>query len=68
MLAIGTPCDAPNATCVALEHELDSSSHRGGVNVLFGDGHVPFVDEGIDLPAWWSMGTRNGGEPHRQGS
>jgi prepilin-type processing-associated H-X9-DG protein/prepilin-type N-terminal cleavage/methylation domain-containing protein len=45
-----------------------SSSHRGGVNVLFGDGHVQFVDEGIDLPAWWSMGTRNGGEPHRQGS
>lgn len=45
-----------------------SSSHRGGVNVLFGDGHVQFVDETIDMPAWWSLGTRNGGEAHRPGS
>ena len=44
-----------------------SSSHSGGVNVLFGDGHVKFIDERIDLPAWWSIGTRNGGEPYGTG-
>lgn len=45
-----------------------SSMHRGGVNVLFGDGRVQFIEEGIDLPTWWSIGTRNGGESHRLGS
>jgi prepilin-type N-terminal cleavage/methylation domain-containing protein/prepilin-type processing-associated H-X9-DG protein len=44
-----------------------SSNHRGGVNVLFGDGRVQFVDESIDMPAWWSIGTRNGRESHRLG-
>lgn len=45
-----------------------SSSHRGGVNVLFGDGRIQFIDETIDLPTWWSIGTRNGSEPFRLGS
>ena len=45
-----------------------SSSHRGGVNVLFGDGRVQFVDEAVDPPVWWSIGTRNGAESHRLGS
>jgi prepilin-type N-terminal cleavage/methylation domain-containing protein/prepilin-type processing-associated H-X9-DG protein len=44
-----------------------SSQHLGGVNVLFGDGRVEFVSENIDMPAWWSVGTRNGGEAHRLG-
>jgi prepilin-type N-terminal cleavage/methylation domain-containing protein/prepilin-type processing-associated H-X9-DG protein len=45
-----------------------SSQHRGGVHVLFGDGRVEFVSESIALPVWWSLGTRNGGEPYRMGS
>jgi prepilin-type N-terminal cleavage/methylation domain-containing protein/prepilin-type processing-associated H-X9-DG protein len=42
-----------------------SSQHRDGVNVLFGDGRVEFVADSIAMPIWWSLGSRNGGEPHR---
>lgn len=39
-----------------------SSSHAGGAQVVFADGHVQFVDEGIDLETWWAIGSRDGGE------
>jgi len=39
-----------------------SSSHPGGVNVLFGDGSVHFIKETVSLIAWRALGTRNGGE------
>jgi prepilin-type processing-associated H-X9-DG protein len=39
-----------------------SSYHMGGVNVLMGDGGVRFVINGISLPSWRAMGTRNGGD------
>jgi prepilin-type processing-associated H-X9-DG protein len=39
-----------------------SSNHSGGVNVLFGDGAVRFVDNGISRPVWTALGTRNGNE------
>jgi prepilin-type N-terminal cleavage/methylation domain-containing protein/prepilin-type processing-associated H-X9-DG protein len=39
-----------------------SSYHVGGVNVLFGDGSVRFVQDGISLTSWRALGTRNGGE------
>lgn len=38
------------------------SWHRGGVNVLMGDGSVRYALEGIALPVWRGLGTRNGGE------
>jgi prepilin-type processing-associated H-X9-DG protein len=38
------------------------SLHRGGVNVLMGDGSVRFVSDSIALPVWRGMGSRNGGE------
>jgi prepilin-type processing-associated H-X9-DG protein len=38
------------------------SKHTGGVNVLFGDGHVQFVQNGIALATWRALGTMNGGE------
>jgi len=38
------------------------SLHPGGVNVLMGDGSLRFVGEGIALPVWRGLGTRNGGE------
>ncbi len=39
-----------------------NSAHPGGVNVLIGDGSVRFVKSTVDLAAWRSLGTRNGGE------
>jgi prepilin-type N-terminal cleavage/methylation domain-containing protein/prepilin-type processing-associated H-X9-DG protein len=39
-----------------------SSNHPGGVNVLFADGSVHFVQDGIQRMVWWSLGTRKGGE------
>ncbi|RLS54158.1 MAG: DUF1559 domain-containing protein [Planctomycetota bacterium] len=39
-----------------------TSSHPGGVNLLFCDGHVSFIPTAIDLAVWRSIGTRHGGE------
>jgi prepilin-type processing-associated H-X9-DG protein/prepilin-type N-terminal cleavage/methylation domain-containing protein len=38
------------------------SNHSGGVNVLFGDGHVTFVGNGVSLPIWRAWATRSGSE------
>jgi prepilin-type processing-associated H-X9-DG protein len=38
------------------------SFHPGGVNVLYGDGHVAFVKDSIAVSVWRALGTRNGGE------
>jgi prepilin-type N-terminal cleavage/methylation domain-containing protein/prepilin-type processing-associated H-X9-DG protein len=39
-----------------------SSQHPGGVNTLFGDGSVKFINDGVSLQTWRALGTRNGGE------
>jgi len=39
-----------------------TSGHTGGVNVVFSDGSVHFVTNGISLATWWALGTRNGGD------
>jgi prepilin-type N-terminal cleavage/methylation domain-containing protein/prepilin-type processing-associated H-X9-DG protein len=33
------------------------SRHNGGVNCGFGDGHVTFVSDGVDLEVWRAAGT-----------
>ena len=38
------------------------SNHSGGVTVLFCDGGVRFVRDGVPLPAWQAMATRAGGD------
>lgn len=38
------------------------SHHSGGVNVLFGDGSVQFIGNGIDGLVWRALGTINGQE------
>jgi prepilin-type processing-associated H-X9-DG protein len=39
-----------------------SSDHRGGVNLLFVDGHVQFVSNSIDWHVWQALGTAAGNE------
>ena len=39
-----------------------TSSHSGGVNVCFADGTVKFIKDSVNLPTWWALGTRRGGE------
>jgi prepilin-type N-terminal cleavage/methylation domain-containing protein/prepilin-type processing-associated H-X9-DG protein len=34
-----------------------SSSHPGGVNCAFGDGHVEWIDDGIDASIWRTRGS-----------
>lgn len=46
-----------------LSHNVAShSKHVGGVQSLFGDGHVRFVSENIDEFVWRGLGSRAGGE------
>ena len=39
------------------------SRHPNGVNILFGDGHVTFAQNTVDLVVWRALATRMGGEP-----
>jgi prepilin-type processing-associated H-X9-DG protein len=38
------------------------SGHSGGVNSLFCDGSVKFIKDSVNVTAWQSLGSRNGGE------
>lgn len=38
------------------------SQHPGGAQFAFGDGHVSFLSETIDMNAYQALSTRNGGE------
>lgn len=39
-----------------------ASKHWGGVQFVFGDGHVSFLSSSIDRPTYSALGTRAGGE------
>ena len=55
--------DCIHGSCVtSIAMSTARSFHPGGVNLLFGDGSVTFVREGLDQAIWRSLGTRNGGE------
>ncbi len=43
-------------------HKAARSNHPGGVNVLFGDGALQFVNDNVALDVWRAIGTMNGGE------
>ena len=38
------------------------SNHPGGVNLLMSDGSVRFMKDTVNLPTWWALGTKGGGE------
>lgn len=39
-----------------------NSNHSGGANVVFGDGHLRLVTDGVDSVVWRALGSRNGHE------
>ena len=47
---------------VELRNGAFGSSHAGGANFVFGDGHVAFVEESIDLSIYKGMSTIANGE------
>ncbi|MCA1684830.1 MAG: DUF1559 domain-containing protein [Planctomycetia bacterium] len=57
--------DAARADCIVYHNpawKAARSLHRGGVNLLFADGHVVFARDSVDLRVWRAVSTRAGGE------
>ncbi|MFI5458145.1 MAG: DUF1559 domain-containing protein [Isosphaerales bacterium] len=55
-------CTDWSDTANEIEISRASSSHPGGVNVLFADGGVRFIKDSISQLTWFALGTRAGGE------
>ncbi|MBI3862513.1 MAG: DUF1559 domain-containing protein [Planctomycetia bacterium] len=46
-----------------LSHNVTAHSlHAGGVQTLFCDGHIQFVNDSVNLAIWQGLGSRNGKE------
>ena len=56
------PCDNTHGTQHDQFHAAARSGHPGGVNVVFADGHVDFIEDEIDLAAWQALATIAMGE------
>ena len=58
--------DQPTLPCTtagsANARKAARSKHTGGVNTLFGDGSIRFIQNAISPTTWRAMGTMNGGE------
>ena len=54
------PCAGPVG--YAPEHAAARSRHPGGVNAVFGDGHVSFYRDTVDSVTWKALSTVTGGE------
>jgi len=46
------PCDYTGLTDFKRHHAAARSRHPGGIQVLFGDGHVTYVTDTVDLAVW----------------
>ena len=58
----GMPCDFSGGKSWQEHYVSARSLHPGGVNVAFGDGHVSFIGDEIDLATWRQLGSINDGE------
>ena len=58
----GLPCDYSSGTTRYTEYAAARSRHPGGVNVVFGDGHVGFYNDTVDWRVWQALSTVAGGE------
>ena len=56
------PCDNAHGSAWDEFHAAARSRHPGGVNIVFGDGHVDFVQETIELRLWRCLGTIDDGQ------
>ena len=55
------PCDNSQGGNWDAFHAAARSRHPGGVNALFGDGHVTFISDTIELDTWHFLGGINDG-------
>jgi prepilin-type processing-associated H-X9-DG protein/prepilin-type N-terminal cleavage/methylation domain-containing protein len=60
----GNAADVPPHTPNSPVNHVDDfwSRHPNGANFLFVDGSVHIINDSIDPPVWWALGTRAGGE------
>ena len=60
-----------NKSLLGIRRSLDSAEMItfirflivGGINTLFGDGHVSFISETVDTTIWGWLGSINDGNP-----
>jgi prepilin-type N-terminal cleavage/methylation domain-containing protein/prepilin-type processing-associated H-X9-DG protein len=58
----GLPCDYSAGTNRYAGYAAARSRHPGGVNAVFGDGHVSFYNDTVDWRIWQALSTVAGGE------
>ena len=56
------PCDNSHGSRWDEFHAAARSHHPGGVNIVFGDGHVSFISETVEVQTWRCVGAMNDGE------
>jgi prepilin-type processing-associated H-X9-DG protein len=60
------PPNSPHADCAQYQGNngviTTRSRHAGGCNILFADGSVKFIKNGINMATWWALGSKDGGE------